>query len=327
MEYVIGIELLRPVLFLIVLLQLGKTRSQAIKQALVQWIPYFLVLCIFAYFRFIYFPGINTDPEANAPLLLREILTSPLTAIPHLIQNVLQDLSQALVFAWGKPILPAEIDFSQTTNWFAFIIGIGAAVVSAFLLLQKTGSPEKPANGKNGNHIPLQMMLIGFAAVILGGLPAWSTNRQIIVGMWSDRFSLSLMFGAVILMAGITAWLVQKPVQKAVVLAVFLALGLIFQVQNTAKYKLNWDAQKDYYWQLIWRAPQLKPGTAVLGNKVPFGLSAEYSAGFALNTIYSPILTENLPFWFFSAISDRGGAIPDYVEGIPTQVFIAYYSI
>jgi len=52
---------------------------------------------------------------------------------------------------------------------------------------------------------------------------------------------------------------------------------------------------------------------------VPFGLSAEYSTGFALNTIYSSEFNEKLPFWFFSAISDRGGSIPDYVEGIPLK--------
>ncbi|MEI8131021.1 MAG: hypothetical protein WCG34_01220, partial [Leptolinea sp.] len=312
MEYVIGLELLRPALFFLVFIQLGETRIEAIKQALLRWIPYFLVLCVFVYLRFIYFPQIHTDPEANAPLLLREILSSPLTAIPHLLQNILQDVSQALVFVWGKPIIPADIDFSQMTNWFALIIGLGTAAVAMYLLIQKNSAAEQEEKGH-----PLQIILIGFAAIILGGLPVWSTNRQVIVGMWSDRFSLSLMFGVVILMVGAATWLMQKPVQRAVFLSLFLALGLAFQVQNTARYKLNWDAQKDYYWQLIWRAPQFKSGTAVLGNKVPFGLSAEYSVGFALNTIYPSKTNSTLPYWFFSAITDRGGAIPEYVENSP----------
>jgi hypothetical protein len=319
MEYVIGLELLRPVLFFIVFIQLGNPRLQAIKKSLIQWLPYFLVLCLFVFFRFIYFPSIHTDPEANAPLLLREILVSPMTAIPHLFQNILQDLSQALVFVWGKPITPAEIDFSQTTNWFAFIVGVGAACVAEYLLIQKRTGSVEILDGLDDKQVPVQMVLIGIAAVILGGLPVWSTNRQIIVGMWSDRFSLSLMFGIAILLVGLAAWLTQKSLQRAILLSVLLALGLAFQVQNTARYKLNWDAQKDYYWQLIWRAPDLKPGTAVLGNKVPFGLSAEYSVGFALNTIYSPQISPILPYWFFSAVSDRGGAIPEYVNSIPLK--------
>ncbi|HEX7556920.1 MAG TPA: hypothetical protein VF338_09875 [Leptolinea sp.] len=318
MEYVIGLELLRPLLFFILLLQLNIPRGQAIKRALSNWIPYFLILCIFVYYRFVYFPQINTDPEANTPLLLLEIFSQPLTAIPHLIQNIAQDLSQALVFAWGKPIIPAEIDFSQSINLFALIIGLGIAVIAVLLLRRSNPSDNEPA-GQIDDRFTLQAVLIGLLGVILGGLPVWSTNRQIIVGMWSDRFSLSLMFGAAILYTGLTGWLSQKNTQRAIILSMFIALGVAFQVQNTARYKLNWDAQKDYYWQLAWRAPDIKPGTAVLGNKVPFGLSAEYSTGFALNTIYAPQENSKLPYWFFSAVSDRGGSILDYVDGIPLK--------
>jgi hypothetical protein len=319
MEYVIGLEILRPVLFFIVLMQMDIPWKKAARESLVKWLPYFIVLCIFFYYRFIYFPQINTDPEANAPLLLREILTQPLTGIPHLVQNILQDLSQALIFAWGKPILPAEIDFSQTTTFFAYFVGLVVAGVAVWLLRTRHNKLPEGTSTSSKDNFALQAILVGLAAVLLGGLPVWSTNRQIIVGMWSDRFSLGLMFGLAILLAGVAGWLTQKPTQRAVFLAVFVALGVAFQVQNTARYKLNWDAQRDYYWQLIWRAPDFKPGTAILGNKVPVGLSAEYSAGFALNTIYAPHETSNLPIWFFSAISDRGGSIPEYVEGIPLK--------
>ncbi len=141
MEYVIGLELLRPVFFFVLLTRLGIHWKQAVKDALVKWIPYFLVLCAFFYYRFIYFPQTQTDPEANAPLLLREILSNPVTAIPHLFQNIVQDLSQALIFAWGKPIIPAEINFSQTTTLIAYALGIGNRT-AAVLFLRHIRSPE-----------------------------------------------------------------------------------------------------------------------------------------------------------------------------------------
>lgn len=316
MEYVIGLEILRPVLFLLVLARAGLPWKKAILRALIKWIPYLVILGIFIYYRFVYFPQINTDPEANAPLLLREILGQPLKGILHLLQNMLQDLSHSLVFAWGKSILPAEIDLSQTTNLFSWFIGLVTAglAVLFFLFADKTESQEDKTD-----HFPTQAILIGLGAVILGGLPVWSTNRQIILGMWSDRFSLGLMLGIAILMAGLAAWFSREPVKKAIFLSVFLALGIAFQVQNTARYALNWDAQRDYYNQLRWRIPGLKPGTAILGDKVPFGLSAEYSTGFALNVIYPQTNDGSMPYWFFSAVTDRGGSIPDYVEGIPLK--------
>jgi hypothetical protein len=316
MEYVIGLEILRPVLFFLVFLRFGSKWQKAIKDSLVKWIPYFLVLCFFTWYRFFYFPSTNTDPEANAPLLLREILTHPAVGLPHLFQNIAQDLTQALVFTWGKPIVPAEIDFSHTTTIFAYGLGFIIAVL-AVLLLRKAN--DDSSERSKGDVFALQAILLGITAVIMGGLPVWSTNRQIIVGMWSDRFSLGLMFGAVILAAGLAGWFSQNSLPRAVALSILLALGLAFQVQNTAKYKMNWDAQVDYFNQLLWRAPELKPGTAILGNKIPYGLSAEYSTGFALNTIYRPEEIIGLPVWFFSAISDRGGSIPVYEENVPLK--------
>ncbi len=315
MEYVIGLELMRPVFFFLVLLRLGVHWRQAIKDALTRWIPYFLVLCVFVYYRFVYYPQIDTDPEANTPLLLKEILINPGSGIPHLFQNIAQDISHALLFAWGKPVQPTEIDFTHTTTLFAYFLGLAAAAVVVFFLTRANSWTED--NSKD-QQFPLQSILLGFTAVIMGGLPVWSTNRQIIVGMWSDRFSLGLMFGVAILITGLAGWFSQKPVRRAVFLSIFLALGVAFQVQNTAKYRLNWDAQKDYYNQLVWRVPDMQAGTAILGNKVPFGLSAEYSAGFGINTIYKiPGSQMDLPFWFYSAISDRGGSIPDYLPDIP----------
>ena len=315
MEYVIGLEVLRPVLFFLVFLRLGIQWKNAIKDALIRWIPYCAVLCVFAWYRFIYFPATNTDPEANAPLLLREILTNPASGLPRLFQNMAQDISQALIFAWGKPIMPAEINFTHTTTLFAFAMGAAFAVLAVWLLRKAS----LDADGDSKDHFPLEASLLGFAAVIMGGLPVWSTNRQIIVGMWSDRFSLGLMFGLVLLITGLAGWFAHRPLPRAVLLSVFLALAIAFQVQNTAKYKQNWDAQLDYFNQLLWRAPALKPGTAILGNKIPYGLSAEYATGFSLNTIYRPEGSTGLPVWFFSAISDRGGSIPDYVENIPLK--------
>lgn len=315
MEYVIGLEILRPVLFFLVFLRLGTQWKNAIKNALVRWIPYFLVICFFAWYRFIYFPAINTDPEANAPLLLREILTNPASGLPRLLQNIAQDISQALVFSWSKSITPTAIDLTHTTSMFAFGLGLIIAILTVWFLIQTTTDADEEKKG----HFPFEASFLGIIAVIMGGLPVWSTNRQIIVGMWSDRFSLGLMFGLVILITGLAGWFAYKPLPRAVMISVFLALAVTFQVQNTAKYKLNWDAQKDYFNQLFWRVPALKPGTAILGNKIPYGLSAEYATGFALNTIYRPEGSTGLPVWFFSAISDRGGSIPDYVENIPLK--------
>jgi hypothetical protein len=37
--------------------------------------------------------------------------------------------------------------------------------------------------------------LIGICALLFGGLAVWITDRQLLEGKWSDRFSLAPMLG------------------------------------------------------------------------------------------------------------------------------------
>jgi len=47
--------------------------------------------------------------------------------------------------------------------------------------------------------------MLGIAALLLGGLPVWLTNRQILEGTWSDRFTLAPMLGAAVLLVAVDA--------------------------------------------------------------------------------------------------------------------------
>jgi hypothetical protein len=317
MEYLFGLELLRPLFLWFILRLPGEKAWKTLGRVVKHWLPYLAVIIAFLVWRFIIYPSSGVDPEANAPLLLLDLMKNPASAFVHLLQNVTQDFLHGALFTWGKVIQPPLVDFSQKMTWFSWGAGALFAGLAAFLLFQT----NKEAEGYDRkDSFAAQALLVGLAGFLLGGTPVWATDRQMIVGMWSDRFSLAPMFGAVILVTAVLAWLSDKKAQKSVVLAVFLALGLAAQIQTVNTYKQNWDAQKDYYWQLFWRAPALKPGTAILGTKIPFGLNAEYSVGFALNTIYAPELDNmNPPYWFFSAVSDRGGKIEDYKEGVPIK--------
>lgn len=318
MEYLFGLELLRPLLLWFLLRDAGEKKRRTLIKVLKAWLPYLMVVIIFLFWRFVIYPQSGVDPEANSPLLLIELVKNPLAASIHLVQNVTQDFLHGALFTWGRVIQPEMIDFNQKMTWFSWIAGIIFASVTAFLLLVAGKKDGEQPDG--GDHFILQAILVGLAGFLLGGAPVWATNRQIIVGMWSDRFSLGPMFGAAILVVAFMEWLSNKQVQKAIVLAAFLSLGIAAQIQTVNQYKQNWDAQKDFYWQLFWRAPSLKSGTAVLGTKIPFGLAAEYSVGFALNSIYAPDLNSmNPPYWFFSAVSDRGGKIEDYKEQLPIE--------
>jgi hypothetical protein len=64
---------------------------------------------------------------------------------------------------------------------------------------------------------------------------------------------------------------------------------------------LDWQIQRDYYWQLSWRAPEIIPQTAILSDGVSSNFISNFSVGFGLNTLYARLpVTDQLAYWFFT---------------------------
>lgn len=278
-----------------------------------------LALGIFLYWRFIVFASASPDPEANAPVLAANLIKDPLGTLLNLAQIVAQDFVYLVLFVWAETIHPDLIDLFSKSTLFSWAAGGFIAALFGCILVKRARG-DSPGDEKISDNFPGQAVLLGTLGILLGGLPVWSTNRQIIVGLWSDRFSIAPMFGAALLVVALIEIFGYKKLQKAILIGIIFALATASQIRTTNKYRLNWDIQRDYYWQLYWRVPQLEPDTAVLGTKMPFGLIADYSVSYALNSIYSPGLqSTRVPFWFFSAMRSRGTEVPDFKDDLPVK--------
>jgi hypothetical protein len=239
----------------------------------------------------------------------------------HLAQNILQDILYLLIFVWSNTIQSSQIDLASKTMWFGWIMGGLAAIAAAVVLSLKDGAAgeDKP----DGRLFLIDWLVLGGLALLAGGLPVWITDRQIIVGQWSDRFALGPMIGITMIVIVLVARLGYKRLQQSVLLGLLLALSISSQIREVNRYRLNWEIQRDYYWQFYWRVPAMKPRTALFGTKMPFGLIADYSVSYAMNSIYAPDVTaNNLPYWFFSSMRAYGNDIPDFIPGLPVTYSI-----
>jgi tetratricopeptide (TPR) repeat protein len=96
-------------------------------------------------------------------------------------------------------------------------------------------------------------------------------------------------------------WFIRPAGQKFI-LSFLLVFSVAAQVWMVNIYRHDWRTQLDYYWQLYWRAPALKSGTAIMSLEQPSPFVTHYSdAGFAINVLYH-YQTEDgsLPYWYFS---------------------------
>jgi hypothetical protein len=75
---------------------------------------------------------------------------------------------------------------------------------------------------------------------------------------------------------------------------------------STAYYRSTL-AQNQFYWQLYWRAPYIKPGTAILSKDELFIYVGRKPTAVTLNLLYpQPFGTRNVGYWFLEMDHDVG---------------------
>jgi hypothetical protein len=280
-EYFVGTEFIRPVL-LFLLLPASLPLLQQLRLTLLRWFPYLLINGAFILWRLSI--SIAVPSDGNRPSLLFDLLHQPLSTLLHLAKLASTDVLHMLVLDW----LPTL----QIAPWWVSLISLALAGL-LFWQLSHLPSPSVHQRGELW-----QATLIGLLFIVLGSLPIWITDRVSWRGFFSNRFGLPATLGTALLWAtALTALPFQR--SKIVPLLAALLIGLASgqQLRTALPYQTAWQQQKQYTWQLFWRAPTILPNTAILSADSIFpGIRRT----FALNLTYNqPRGSKQLPLWFY----------------------------
>ncbi|MDO8687672.1 MAG: hypothetical protein Q7K41_03690 [Dehalococcoidales bacterium] len=123
-----------------------------------------------------------------------------------------------------------------------------------------------------------------------------------------DRYTLPAMMGVSLFAVGAVYALVRSSL-RVWVLAVLVGLSIATQISNANVYREDWKVQRDLWWQLSWRAPELEPGAVlVVHDPGPSGPPADYQIWGAANLYYYPAITEPV-LWGLPLIERTGQTI------------------
>ena len=298
MEYFTGLEMIRPVILWICLARPGEKPVETARKVFKVWGVFLIPVAVFVFFRFGLYTRLMEVREAHPIVILTAILHSPVSATLQLANAMLQDVLQMTVFSWTSILSPDTVNLKASATLASWGIGMAAAVLCA-VWLNLAGRNELPDSSQT--PFRRKALILAGAIIILGELPVWLIGRQLTQGKWSERFTLAPMLGVVLLLVIGIDWLVRTHRQKQILMILVLGLSIAAQIRAVNKYRLDWAIQRDYYWQLFWRAPSLAPGTAILSDGVSTGLISNFSMGFGLNSLYAPVpVSERLATWFFT---------------------------
>jgi hypothetical protein len=319
LEYFVGLELLRPFLLWILVSERKETRLRTASTILVRWLPYLLAMTIFVLWRlfFLKLPA----PDPNTPSLLFNFFAAPLKVATHLLQLALQDIGFMLITVWANLFKAENIQLDDRFILFSWALA-AAVATGLFFFLQRMLKDETSTPAPQGRWTwPVQAAGIGIISILCGMLPIWLTDRQVMVGMHSDRFGMPAMLGASLLVVAFISWLGISQTKRLLFICLLVGMAAGAHLRTSNDYRWAWVSQSRFYWQMAWRAPSIQPNTSIFAE----GEFLSYMSGNAITTgidlLYAPPKnpTYILPYYFYSLGRYYGYRMPDFLSGIPTQ--------
>jgi hypothetical protein len=283
MEYFFLLDLLRPVLLWIVLSKRFPDWKHRLQHALLAWTPYLIVFCGALYWRSVLF-GFQT----YQPILLSRLRSQPLPTLLELTITVLSDVWKTSGGAWIQAFaspLTAQLGERYALRYWIIAAAAGLYAAGYWLFFRPNNQSRKTT--RPFRNWAWQPIAVGVLALFIAGGPFWLTDLKIGLAFPGDRFTLPFMLGASLLTAGLLAWLPLPRWSKSIFLALLLGMAVGLHFQHSVTYNWDWQAQRRMFWQIVWRMPDLQPGTTLLANELPVLHYTDNSLSAPLNWIYN----------------------------------------
>lgn len=260
-EYFLGLELFRLMVIAHRTRGYGITRK-AIAPYLVAWVP-------FVIYKGFFMHGNVGNSYRDPSLGLHQIAQHPLAAILDRIAVFAHNIIFSVGLAWVRPIGPQLVNRSVSGLIVEYGLGLSVAAIAFFVLRRFQSAGE--------DRFFDSKLVLGIGAVLVSGIPLLISALRVQfdgVPSFADRLALPFILSAAFLLA-----VVLTRVRSLPTIAGILCLFTVFQVQTQVSYARDWKLLRSLYWQEVWRAPMLEPGTAVYLDGTPKTVVHSHNAG------------------------------------------------
>jgi hypothetical protein len=284
LEYFVGLELTRPIYLWFLLGNTKQAYRQRIKKVFNRWLPYLGVAVAWLLWR-LFLLKLPIEPY---PLVIAQAIKSdPINGLAQFLTMAVQDTVYVLGSTWSQIIDPRLFRLEQVIDVFAWGVAAITFAVIYFALNLLDKEPKKPSSlSSNEAAFARQAFLLGSVALVGGLAPVWMIGERIAQGDYNLRYILVGMFGAALIVGGLIYGLIREERQRIVIVSLLVALTIGMHARAANDYRLDWEAQRAFYWQLYWRAPDIEPYTALISFDRVSTYLGDPMTGNALNVLY-----------------------------------------
>jgi hypothetical protein len=289
-EYLLGFEVVR--FGLIAILTWGASEVRLWKKAaqtILRWAPFFLMLCAYFYWRVFVFE--SGRPTVSVDSLLLSYLRGD--NLPHhylaLFFNLIIDYLELIVLTWFVPAYHYSTSSVLSSLGIAILVGgISAGLVMFYYRVFDNGRHESEGKNKEIKK-GFQWLIIGFSVLVVTNFLPVVAGRDFALLSVFKSYGLHIAVSASILLVGLLH-LIIRPRYRGIVIASLVFLAVVTHNLNFTRMVNYWQVQKDLWWQLSWRAPDLKDWTVLwvhLPDELGINFEQDYETWGPADMIYA----------------------------------------
>ena len=283
-EYMIGFEGTRILLLGYVLFQDGIRKWTALLTEVVKrgW-PYLLMTAGFLYWRIFIFE--STRNATDTSQLAADYLGNFRASSIRLVMETIKDFLDTSIFAWFA--MPYQLIASAPYSNLAvsvliagIVAGLAWLYLSFFKNRQTVEEDTAPARLRD-------FLWIGTLIIIFAVLPVIFSGRHVELFDAYKSYGLHPIPGVVLFVGGIL--LMLQPGFRRLALVALIGISVTAQILNADTWARYWEFQRQMWWQMTWRAPDIQDDTLVMTYSAEeFNPEQDYEIWGPLNLIYNP---------------------------------------
>ncbi|HLO15100.1 MAG TPA: hypothetical protein VK206_09735 [Anaerolineales bacterium] len=283
-EYMIGLEGMRLALLGFTLFQNDFTDLRTFLKNIVRnWWPYPLVMAGFLYWRLFIFEGSRNATDATQ--LASSYRGDLLSMSVRLILESFKDFLDTTLFAWFVEPFHLYTRAGYSGLLLSFLVaGIIIALVWLYSLLFKKwwgaefSEADTPTLTKNFMGLGALITLCAIVPVVLSAREFDPTDAY-------KSYGLHPSGGVILWITGLI--LLLRPNFRKWGFLILIAISVSTQLLNAMNWARYWDDQREAWWQLTWRAPDIRNNTLVIAYfSNDFSFQQDYEIWGPVNLIY-----------------------------------------
>lgn len=288
MEYYIGLEVVRLVL-LWYATRPGETKKwfSRARRVVLRWLPYAGSVCVFLFWRAFLFKSQRAGADIGQ--IIRQFGQSPVYQLLNLTAEWLKDVFEVAILSWWIPSY--QLISTARLRDFLIALSVGVAASILVMIVYRFARWGKTA-GLNAlltvQESPTRdMAIVGLAWVVVTSFPIILAGREVTFSLSLDRFTFPGSAGAALMVAGLLFWAGRGGVRFWLPLGM-ITLAVMTHNINGINYANHWNATRNFWWQLSWRAPEIERDTVLVALISGAPVEEDYEIWGPANMIYYP---------------------------------------